>query len=76
MPKATTDKPATKLRRVEALERILRLQLWVSAHNRDLTAEQAEDVAEELSQAAIKRLNDRGEISFERDHPGNAHRTQ
>lgn len=61
------DHDETRQRRAEALERIQRLQARVSARNRDLTPEQAEAVAEELSQAAIKSLTARGEISFERD---------
>lgn len=67
MPKATTDKLAKRLRRIEALDRIQRLQSRVSARNRDLTAEQAEAIAEELSQASIERLKERGKITFERD---------
>lgn len=67
MPKTTTSDPETKQRRAAALERIQRLQAQVSARNQDLTAEQAEAIAEELSQAAIKSLRERGEVSFERD---------
>ncbi len=68
MPKAATNDSETRQRRAEALERIRRLQERVSARNRNLTAEQAEAVAEKLSQAAIKTLRERGEISFERDN--------
>ena len=67
MPKTATSDPETKQRRAEALVRIQRLQGRVSARNRDLTAEQAEAIAEELSQAALKSLRERGEVSFERD---------
>jgi len=67
MPKTATSDPETKQRRAAALERIQRLQAQVSARNQDLTAEQAEAIAEELSQAAIKSLRERGEVSFERD---------
>ncbi|MDQ3654146.1 MAG: hypothetical protein M3457_03570 [Chloroflexota bacterium] len=68
MPKATTNDQETKQPRAEALERIQRLQERVSARNRDMTAEQAEAVAEELSQDAIRSMRERGDISFERDH--------
>lgn len=67
MPKATIDEHKTKKHRVEAVERLQSLQARVSARNRDLTAEQAESIAEELSQAAIERLRERGVITFERD---------
>jgi hypothetical protein len=67
MPKSATSHPETKQRRVEALERIQRLQALVSARNRDLTAEQAEAIAEEFGQAAIERLRERGVVSVERD---------
>lgn len=68
MPRAVTNNRETKQRRAEALERIQRLQEQVSARNRDMTPEQAEAVAEELSQDAIRSLRERGHISFERDH--------
>lgn len=61
--KAATDQE----RRAAALERLRRLQERVSARNLDLTEEQAEAIAEELSQAAIASLVERGEITFERD---------
>ncbi len=68
VPKAATSDHETTQRRAEALARIRRLQERVSARNRNLTTEQAEAVAEELSQAAIKSLRERGDISFERDN--------
>ena len=54
-------------RAMEAWEQLQRLRERVSARNQDLTDEQIEALAEELSQAAIARLVERGEISFERD---------
>ncbi len=67
MPKSATTGSKTSQGRAESLERIQRLQEQVSARNRDLTPERAETIAEELSQAAIKRLQERGEVTFERD---------
>ena len=67
-PTTNQGKAAIDLeRRAAALERLRRLQERVSARNLDLTEEQAEAIAEELSQAAIAGLVERGEISFERD---------
>jgi len=54
-------------RRAAALERLLRLQDQVSARNQDLTEEEAEALAEEITQQAIANMVARGEISFERD---------
>ena len=54
-------------RRADALDELRRLQKEVSARNQDLTEEEAEAIAEELSQAAIARLVARGELAFERD---------
>ncbi len=68
MAKAATNDNETRQRRAEALERIQRLQERVSARNRNMTAEQAEAVAEELIQDAIRTLRERGDISFERDN--------
>ena len=67
MPKTVAADPDTEQRRLAALDRIRRLQARVSARNADLTPEQAEAIAEELSQAAVERLRERGEVSFERD---------
>lgn len=68
MSKTTTRNPETEQsRRAAALERIRRLQARVSARNQDLTAEQAEAIAEELSQAAVRSLAERGEVTFVRD---------
>ena len=64
---AIDDPETEQRRRAAALERIRSLQARVSARNQDLTAEQAEAIAEELSQAAIGSLAERGELAFERD---------
>lgn len=67
MPKTASTDSQTRQRRAEALKRIQHLQARVSARNRDLTPERADAIAEELSQAAIKSLKARGEVSFKRD---------
>lgn len=67
MPKMPTSPPETRQRPTDALERIQHLKAMVNERNKDLTAAEAEAIAEELSQAAIESLKERGEISFERD---------
>ncbi len=64
---ATLDAETIRKRRIAALNRIRSLQATVSARNTDLSPEEAEDIAEELSRAAIETLRERGEVSFERD---------
>jgi len=64
---ASSMQRMTDSRRAQAFERIERLQERVSARNLDLTEEQAEAIAEELSQAAIASLIERGAIRFEPD---------
>ena len=70
-PTESTEEQASaadqRRRAMEAWEQLQRLRERVSARNQDLTDEQIEALAEELSQAAIARLVERGEISFERD---------
>jgi prevent-host-death family protein len=56
-----------RLRRLEALERLRRLQEEVSARNQDLTEEQAIALSVEIGREALQRLVDRGEVTFERD---------
>jgi prevent-host-death family protein len=56
-----------RLRRLEAVRRIEELRERVSARNADMTLEEAEAFAEDLTQEAIRRLVERGEVSFERD---------
>jgi prevent-host-death family protein len=56
-----------RLRRLEAVRRIEGLRERVSARDPDMSLEEAEAVAEELTQEAIRRMVERGEISFERD---------
>jgi antitoxin YefM len=56
-----------RLRRLEALERLRRLQEEVSARNQDLTEEQAIALSVEIGREALKRLVERGEVTFERD---------
>lgn len=67
MTRTATSDPETRRRKAEALERIKRLQARVSARNRDLSPERAEEIAEELNQAATRSLRERGEVTFERD---------
>ena len=66
-PEVAEDAPADQQRRAEALERLRRLREQVAARNPDLTLEQAEAIAEEITQAAIASMVERGDISFERD---------
>lgn len=54
-------------RRTDALADLLRLRDQVSARHRDPTEDEIEPLAEEISQEAIARLVERGELSFERD---------
>ncbi len=54
-------------RRADAFEELRRLRDRVSARNHGLTGDQIEGVAEEISQGAIARLVERGDLSFERD---------
>jgi prevent-host-death family protein len=56
-----------RLRRLEALERLRRLQEEVSARNQDLTEEQAIALSVEIGREALQRLVERGEVTFERD---------
>ena len=67
MAKAITNDQETIQQRANALERIQRLQERVGARNSALTLEQAEAVAEALSRDAIDCMEERGEISFQRD---------
>ena len=66
-PLVDQDGTTEQERRAEARERLRRLHERVAARNQDLTEEQAEAIAEEIVQAAIARMVERGEISFERD---------
>ena len=54
-------------RRAHALALLERLAEGARVRHADLTFEQAEAIAEELSQAAIASLAERGEVTFERD---------
>lgn len=54
-------------KRADALARLEALRERVQARNSDLTDEQAEEIAEEISLEALRRLAERGEITFERD---------
>lgn len=54
-------------RRADALARLRALQERVSARNGELALEQAEAIAEELSQEALRRMAARGDTAFERD---------
>lgn len=54
-------------RRQDALAQLRRLRDRVSARNEDLTEEQVEVIAEEVSRDVVRRLIDRGKISFERE---------
>lgn len=54
-------------RRAEAREILRELQTQAEALNQDLSEEEAIALAEEISMAALQRMADRGEISFERD---------
>lgn len=56
-------------RRAAALEDFARLGQRIADQNRnaDLTENEIEALAEEISQQAIARLVERGELSFERD---------
>ena len=56
-------------RRADALERLRALQHRVSERNSDLSFDEAEAIAEDLSQEALRRMADRGDIAFERDRP-------
>ena len=54
-------------RKLDVLDRLNDLRERVSARNGDLSFEQAEEIAEEITQAALQRMVERGEIQFERD---------
>jgi prevent-host-death family protein len=53
-------------RRQEALETLHRLQAQVSARNRDLTPEQADELADRITRDAIASLIERGAVRYER----------
>lgn len=54
-------------RRLKAIDELEALAVEVRARNADLTDEEAEAIAEEISQAAIDNLVRRGVLRFERD---------
>ncbi|HEX5506623.1 MAG TPA: type II toxin-antitoxin system Phd/YefM family antitoxin, partial [Thermomicrobiales bacterium] len=53
-------------RRQEALATMHRLQAAVSARNRDLTPEQADELADRITRDAIESLIERGVVRYER----------
>lgn len=73
MPDATTttrtQPQADERWRAEAIENLRQLEQQIAERNRDsdLTEEQIEAIAEEISREIIDDLVERGEISFERD---------
>lgn len=75
MPDATTttqtQPQADEQWRAEAIERLRQLAEEIAERNRDsdLTEDQIEAIAEEISREIIDDLVERGEISFERDRP-------
>lgn len=54
-------------RRADAMERLRRLQEVVSARNEDLTEEEAEALAQEITRQAMANMVARGDISYKRD---------
>ena len=56
-------------RRADALARLRALQERVSERNQDLSFAEAEAIAEDVSQEALRRLAGRGDVVFERDRP-------
>ena len=67
MARTITEDVETKQRRVEALARIQRFQEEISARNSDLTFEEAEAIAEELSLAAIESIIERNALASKRN---------
>lgn len=53
-------------RRQEAIAKLRQLRDEVSARNRDLTEEQAEEIAEQFSRDVIDGLVQKGKVRFER----------
>ncbi|HRN69395.1 MAG TPA: type II toxin-antitoxin system Phd/YefM family antitoxin [Promineifilum sp.] len=54
------------IRRAEVITQLQELARETQAVNQDLSAEEAETIAEEISRAAIEQLDAKGRISFER----------
>ena len=54
-------------RRADALDRLRALRERVIARNGEMSFEEAEALAEEVTQEALRRLVARGEVRFERD---------
>lgn len=52
--------------RAEAIAKLQRLALEVQAQNTDLTLEEADAIADEISRAAIDQLVAKGLVRFER----------
>lgn len=53
-------------RRAEAIAHLQEIAREVQARNADITAEEADELAEEISRAAIEQLVAKGKVRFER----------
>jgi prevent-host-death family protein len=55
-----------RARRAAAIAELQKIAREVQARNADLTAEEADELAEEISRAAIEQLVAKGKVRFER----------
>jgi hypothetical protein len=62
-----TARARTEELRADAIKRLRELRTEVRAQNQDLTAEQAEELADRISHDMIDDLADAGIVSFDRD---------